>query len=141
MVSRIFMLCLIVIVGCQNNKVSNLPTIKASREEAVVIGKIVQFENNVAKESNCGNEHCFAKIKIEKVQETGEEFTKNFEYEKPILAYFTFGTDGADGKTHEGLQDELETLKQNDKIIATIKLVGELNSEKLYQVDLYKKLK
>jgi len=130
-----------VTVGCQGNKVSNLPTIKASREEAVVIGKIVQFENNVAQETNCGNEHCFAKIDIEKVQETGQEFTKNFEYKKPILAYFTYGTDGADGKTHEGLQDELEALKQNDKIIATVKLVGELNSEKLYQVDLYKKLK
>jgi len=141
MIARIFIFCLLLIMGCKSNQVSNLSAIKASRDEAVVIGKLMQFEDSPAEGANCGSEHCFGKIEIEKVQETGQDFTKNFEQEKPIYAYFTFGADGADSSTHNGLKYELVALKQNDKIIATLKLVGEMNSEKLYQVDLYRKLK
>ena len=141
MVSRIFILCFIVILGCQSNQVSKLPTIKASRDEAVVIGTLLQFEESVTEGINCGNKHCYAKIQVEQVKETGQYFTKNFEQGKPILAYFAYGTDGADSNTHKGLQEVFVALKQSDKIIATIKLVGEVNSEKLYQVDLYEKLK
>jgi hypothetical protein len=141
MVSRIFILCFIVIVGCQSNQASKLPTMKASRDEAVVIGKLLQFEESIPKGIDCGNKHCYAKIQVEKVKETGQDFTKNFEQEKPILAYFTYGADGADSTTHKGLREVFVALKKSDKIIATIKLVGEVNKEKLYQVDLYKNLK
>lgn len=141
MISRVFIFCIVVIVGCQSKNVSNLPTIKASREEAVVIGKLLDINQDVPKGNSCGSVNCFGKIQIEEVKETGQDFTKNFEQEKPVIAYFTYGLDGADSNTHQGLQIVLEKLKQNDKIIATLRQVGDIDSNKLYQVDLYKKLK
>lgn len=132
---------IMVVFSCKNTQTSNLPSLNASRDEAVINGTLLSFLHDSVEGVNCGNEHCYGKIKVNSVEQVGQDFTKNFNTEEPIMVYFSFGADGADSSTHKGLEYVLDILNPNDNVMATIKLVGELNSQKLYQVDLYQKIK
>ncbi len=127
--------------SCAATSLKNAPEIKASADEAVVKATVIDYKELPTGKANCGSTHCFALVQIDSVIEVGKGFPLSFDAKQPILAFFSFGLDGADSTTHNGLNYTLEKIKSNNRFISTLKPVDKVEGQQVYQVDLYKKLR
>ncbi len=127
-------------LGCESTKSTNLPEIKASRNEAVVVAQVDLQVGELENNTGCGSSSCMAYLKISEVKELGQSYQNDLKVGDKILTYFSFGTNGADSTTHTGLMYDLPKLKTGTRISAVIEPTGEVKGEMVYTVSLYTKL-
>ncbi|UTW61181.1 hypothetical protein KFE98_14315 [bacterium SCSIO 12741] len=133
-------LSLIIIISCQSSEKTG-QTLNASPNDTVIEGVLISEEDEkVTWEHPCQEQNCFAKVRVSKIVQRGNNLASAFKEGDEIRVFFAFGMKASGPENFKELKDPLPGLSLNDSFKATLEIATASSEEKRYTIYRYKKL-